>query len=210
MPEGPEVASLCKRLKMLGLTVESAGKHLLYKNSRDICFDISFGLVGKIKLLKTCEGQYDIEKLSTSSLSGEIREIPDFESIKENLGVDWITSDHKTLFEIVDTWRSKSKKIAGLLIDQHEIAGIGVAWATEILADAGIHPTASAIDIDIDKLVESIISVRNMAMETYDNYDEDPERFIDRWFMNLYFIRRMKVYKKGTEVMVYGRKFYSM
>ena len=209
MPESPEITSLCKRLKILGLEVETVGKHLLYKNSRNECFDISFGLVGKIKLINTVEG-YDIEKITTSSLSGDIRQVPDFQSVIENLGVDWLSSDKASLLKVVETWSTRPKKIASLLIDQHEIAGIGVAWGSEILANALIHPASLATEINPEALVDSMISIRETVMKLYDNYDEEPERFIDRWFINLYFIRRMKSYKKGTVVMVSGRKFYTL
>ena len=208
MPESPEISSLCKRLKMLGLEVESIGKHILYKNSRNECFDISFGLVGKIKLLKTIDG-YDIEKISTSSLSGDIRQIPNFKSIVDNLGIDWLTSDKINLLTVVQSWSSRAKKIASLLIDQHEISGIGVAWGCEILNDASIHPSALANGINIEKLVDSMISIRESAMKVYDNYDQDPEKFVEDWYKNLYFIRRMNVYNKGTVVMISGRKFYT-
>ena len=43
----------------------------------------------------------------------------------------------------------------------------------------------------------------------YDNYDQDPEKFVEDWYKNLYFIRRMNVYNKGTVVMISGRKFYT-
>jgi formamidopyrimidine-DNA glycosylase len=208
MPEGPEIASLCKRLKILGLDVETIGKHLLYKNSRNECFDISFGLVGKIKLIKSADG-YDIEKITTSSLSGDIRQVPDFDSVIKNLGVDWLSSDRESLLKVVQSWSGRNKKIAALLIDQHDIAGIGVAWGSEILDFASIHPSTPATEVDIERLVDSIISIGEKAMEVYDNYDEEPEKFVDRWFINLYSVRRMESYKKGNTVMVSGRKFYT-
>ena len=208
MPESLEIASLCKRLKMLGLEVETVGKHLLYKNYRNECFDITFGLVGKIKLIKSGD-KYDIEKISTSSLSGDIRQIPDFQSVIANLGIDWLSSDRESLLKVVNTWTTRPKKIAALLIDQHDISGIGVAWGSEILANASIHPSTLATEINAERLVESMIEVRETAMNVYDNYKEDPEQFVSKWFINLYFIRQMKVYKKATIVLVSGRKFYT-
>ena len=159
-------------------------------------------------MLKTIDG-YDIEKISTSSLSGDIRQIPNFKSIVDNLGIDWLTSDKINLLTVVQSWSSRAKKIASLLIDQHEISGIGVAWGCEILNDASIHPSALANGINIEKLVDSMISIRESAMKVYDNYDQDPEKFVEDWYKNLYFIRRMNVYNKGTVVMISGRKFYT-
>ena len=208
MPEGPEVFILGDVLRYLDLTIETYGKHLLYKDNAGRCYDITFGLIGKIIVIKTSEG-YDIQKVTNTPLSGDIRHIPDFESIKSNLGVDWVTGSREDIERVVTSWTSRPKKIGALLLDQHEICGIGVAWGSEILHTAGISPIDLANTIDVNRLVDAIINKRDYSISQYKNISiGDPEYFANRWFGNLYNVREMEVYKIGKEVMVSGRKFY--
>ena len=208
MPEGLEVFMLGDVLRYLDIDVKTHGKHLLYRDTAGRCYDITFGLVGKINLLKTSEG-YDIQKLTNTALSGDIRHIPDFESIVDNLGVDWVSGTREDIERVVSSWSTRSKKIGALLLDQHEICGIGVAWGSEILHVAGISPSAMANVIDTRKLVDAILDKRDESMSQYKNISiGDPEYFVSRWFGNLYNVRDMKVYKIGKEVVISGRKFY--
>lgn len=210
MPEGLEVFMLGDILKYLEIDIKTHGKHLLYRDTGGRCYDITFGLVGKIHLSKTDTG-YDIQKLSNTPLSGDIRHIPDFESIIKNLGVDWVSASREQLLAVIDTWKDRPKKIAALLLDQHEIAGIGVAWGSEILHRASIHPTALADTVNMETLVNAMIDIRDHGIAMYRNISVgDPEYFANRWFGNLYNVRKMEVYKVGKEVSVSGRKFYTM
>ena len=210
MPEGPEVYILCEALKYLDLTVEPYGKHLLYKDLDGRCYDITFGLYGKIFVSKTEKG-YDIQKTGCSPLTGDIKHIQSFDYVKSKLGVDWISSSKDALLKVVQEWKVKSKKIAALLLDQHEICGIGVAWGSEILNKAGIHPTELACNVDIEKLVDAMIYIKNESISIYRNISlYDPVDFANKWFRNLYLVRDMKVYKTGKEVSVSGRTFYTI
>lgn len=210
MPEGLEVFMLGDVLRYLDIDVKTHGKHLLYRDTAGRCYDITFGLVGKINLLKTSEG-YDIQKLTNTALSGDIRHIPDFESIVDNLGVDWVSGTREQMLEVVKKWSDRPKKIAALLIDQHEISGIGVAWGSEILHHASIHPTTLANTVDMDVLVDAMVEIRDHGIAMYMNISiGDPEYFANRWFGNLYNVRKMEVYKVGKEVNVAGRKWWTM
>ena len=208
MPEGPEVFILAEVLKCLNMKAEAYGKHLLYTNPEGRNYDITFGLVGKISLLKLDNG-YDIQKTVNTPLSGDIRFIPDFSSIKTNLGINWMTCEKEEVKKVVVEWSTRAKKIGALLLEQGEICGIGVAWGSEILHSAEIMPTDLANTINVDKLVDSIMIKQAYIREAYLNcIDGDYEYFVSRWFGNIYKTRHMEIYKKGKEVMVSGRKFY--
>jgi len=102
-----------------------------------------------------------------------------------------------------------------LLIDQHEICGIGVAWASEILYEAGIAPDEKATWFEFlgetEPLIEAIILVRRRAIQRYrENLKGNMISFVNEWFENLYELRKpiMRVYNKGLEKRVSGRIFY--
>ena len=67
-----------------------------------------------------------------------------------------------------------------------------------------------ACDQDLNKLVESIIEIREKIKKIYsEQIDEfNCKEFINNWFENLYRVRDMKIYKKGTQVKVLGRTWW--
>ena len=210
MPEGPEVYILAKAMKAIGFDAHSYGKHLLVKDwhSGEI-FDVSFGLVGKIRIDKDKQ----LIKIVSSTLpSGYMKKINSFEEGKANLGIDWMTASKDDLQLVLDGWTKRKKQIGALLIDQHELCGIGVAWASEILHCCSIRPdekpnTFDFLDIK-EKFFEAVINVRDRAKKEYMKYLERNNNIVDQWFENLYEIRTMTIYKKGTEFNVAGRTFY--
>ena len=213
MPEGPEVYMLAKAFKILGFEAESCGKHLLYKDLHTgKRFDISFGLVGKIQI----DSNLNITKIQNDKIpSGELKEITSFKEIKSKLGVDWLKATREDIEDIVHRWSSRKKQIGALLLDQHEISGIGIAWGSEILNTSNINPNERSSIFELlnlsTPLVDAILSTREKALKLYTNVlTANASKFINNWYTNLYTAREesMNVYKKGTEMIVSGRTFY--
>ncbi len=206
MPEGPEVWILSKAINSFysNSNTFSFGKHLIVQNLKE---DWSFGLNGKVGVSSLNE----LVKIDTGWINGD--KIKYEESIKE-LGIDWMNASKEELDHEVTNWVKSKKKLAGLILDQSKICGIGVAWGSEILFNANLRPDIRACDQVLTNLVDSIIYVRNNIQETYNlvlnkTLDDLKLRvFINEWFDNLYIIREMKVYKKGSKLQVLGRSWW--
>lgn len=215
MPEGPEVYVLALALKSLGFSVEAYGKHLLIvdmENGNKL--DISFGLAGGLKLTS-----FHLEKTVVQDKPcGYIKVVENFDDVKHRsglFGLNWLTASREELKAVVTRWSQRRKQIGALLIDQHEICGIGVAWASEILFRAKILPTDKASWFEflnlINPLVDALIEVRGEAIKKYKDFLKgDMHVFVNEWFKNLYNIRQpiMQVYQTGQEVKISGRSFY--
>jgi formamidopyrimidine-DNA glycosylase len=207
MPEGPEVWILSKMINeyYLNNNTISIGKHLIIK---DIQEDWSFGLNGKVNINENNE----LVKVETGWINGEKKQY-DNKSVKE-LGLDWMTANKKELEEEVQKWTNSKKKLAILILDQTKICGIGVAWGSEILYNAKLNPNLKACDQLLDKLVDTMIEIRIKIQETYinlynENIDNDKnKKLICNWFENLYKIRKMNVYKKGSKIQISGRNWW--
>jgi formamidopyrimidine-DNA glycosylase len=207
MPEGPEVWILSKMINeyYLNDNTISIGKHLIIK---DIQEDWSFGLNGKVNINENNE----LVKVETGWINGEKKQY-DNKSVKE-LGLDWMTANKKELEEEVQKWTNSKKKLAILILDQTKICGIGVAWGSEILYNAKLNPNLKACDQLLDKLVDTMIEIRIKIQETYinlynENIDNDKnKKLICNWFENLYKIRKMNVYKKGSKIQISGRNWW--
>lgn len=217
MPEGPEVWILSKAINSFFSddNTMSVGKHLIVKDCME---NWSFGLNGKVKLSKYNE----LTKLSDGWINGDAVVYDNLADTIKNIGLDWMTASKEDIAKEIDTWKKSSKQLAGLMLDQSKICGIGVAWGSEILFKAGVQPNVKARDQDLCNLVQSIIDVRETIQETYDaeliktielsnafGYDNLKLRqFINNWFTNLYEIRTMDIYKKGAKVLVLGRSWW--
>lgn len=213
MPEGPEVYILAKVFNSIGFEAESIGKHLVLRDARTgELFDFSFGLAGRVKL----EQNLSVTKLNHQTLpSGDKIRIQNKKEVEDKLGVDWMRATKEDVEDVVKGWCGRKKQIGALLLDQTQIAGIGVAWASEILYAAKIQPDLKANLIEFldlkDALVDAIYNVGKRIKKIYSNsVDNDGKKFINAWFKNLYRVREpeMKVYKKGTMKKVCGRDFY--
>jgi hypothetical protein len=216
MPEAPEIHVLALALKSLGFQSEAYGKHLfiidIHSGKK---FDITFGLGGKIKL----DPELNLKKIPNPELpSGDFKEIDCFEDKKYKsgeFGINWLTSTREELAAKVKSWNKRRKQIGALLIDQHEICGIGVAWASEILYEAGIQPDEKSSWIEFlgekEALIEALLSIRQRVLQRYtENLKGNMVSFVNEWFQNLYEIRKpiMKVYQKGLEKKISGRIWY--
>lgn len=203
MPEGPEIWILSKAINLhyMSQKTNSYGKHLTFNDKNE---NWSFGLTGKVKL-----DENDIlSKQNTGWIYGE----QTTNDTLKKLGIDWMTSTEEELEKEIDKWIKSKKKIAGLMLDQTKICGIGVAWGSEILFKANLRPDMRACDQVLDKLVSSIISIRKKIQNIYEIFlqenKDNLQEFINDWFENLYENREMDVYKKGSKLQVLGRSWW--
>ena len=209
MPEGPEIWILSEAINKFYHTEKTRayGKHLfVFNKDSTIGENWSFGLTGKLCLLDNNE----LIKLHIGLICGDQFTFDNYESETKKLGTNWLTSSEADLRKEVDNWIKSKKKLAGLMLDQTKISGIGVAWGSEILFKAGLRPDMRAFDQDLDKLVDSMIEIRENIKKLYsEQVDENNCReFINNWFENLYEIREMSVYKKGSKLEVLGRSWW--
>lgn len=85
---------------------------------------------------------------------------------------------------------------------------------SEILYKAKLNPDLKACDQQLDKLVVSMMEIKTQIQDTYinyhnENYDNDNlKELINDWFENLYKIRKMNIYKKGTKIQISGRSWW--
>lgn len=221
MPEGPEVWILsnaineyynedfCEtgRIKTL-----SIGKHLIVN---DINENWSFGLTGKVSITDVNH----LTKMETGWIYGEQLFFSNYLESISKLGIDWMTCNKSELEKEVDKWIHSKKKLAVLMLDQSKICGIGVAWGSEILFKADLRPDMRACDQVLNKLVDTMTEIRENIKKVYENElknvikndnknKEYLREFINDWFTNLYEIREMNIYKKGSQVKVLGRNWW--
>ena len=202
MPEGPEVWILSKMINNYynDDNTTSIGKHLIIKDMKE---DWSFGLNGKVKINENNV----LVKVETGWIYG------DKKPFEKSIGLDWMTASKKELEEEVQKWTKSKKKLASLILDQSKICGIGVAWGSEILYKAKLNPDLKACEQSLDKLVDSMIEIRIQIEDTYINlyYDnkDNLKELINDWFENLYKIRKMNIYKKGSKIHILGRSWWN-
>ncbi len=103
------------------------------------------------------------------------------------------------------------------MLDQTKISGIGVPWGSEILFSAGLRPDMRACEQVLTKgsgalnnLVNSMIEIREKIKQQYSEQvnELNCKDFINEWFENLYEIRDMNIYKKGSKLEVLGRSWW--
>jgi formamidopyrimidine-DNA glycosylase len=118
----------------------------------------------------------------------------------------------ESIKEEVDSWIKSKKKLAGLLLDQTKISGIGVAWGSEILYKANLRPDLRTCDQNLMTLADSILYIREKIKNIYEKElkenNANLKDFVNEWFSNLYEIREMEVYKKGSKLEVLGRSWW--
>lgn len=206
MPEGPEVWILSKAINayFANKKTSSRGKHLFVLDANE---NWSFGLNGKVQLTNN-----DLSKLNAGWINGEQVRYENYEAEVGNLGIDFMTSEESKIRVEVDKWIKSKKKLAALILDQSKIAGIGVAWGSEILFRADLRPDMRACEQNLSKLVNSIIYIREKIKNIYEKelkeMEESLEEFINNWFENLYDVREMHIYKLGSKLEVLGRNWW--
>lgn len=209
MPEGFEIYILTKCLQKLDYDCKCYGKHIFIIDSKQ---DWNFGLQGKLNI----DQNEILHKIETNWMSGTSKSINSFEDMitTNRLGLDLLRATKNEITQVIDNWKTSRKMLGVLVLDQSQIAGIGVAWGSEILNLANLRPDIQARHQDLSKLVDTIIKIRtitielyNKIMQEYENQD-NLEYFVNEWYENLYNRRQMKVYKIGSMLTVVGRRWW--
>lgn len=208
MPEGPEVWILSEAINNFYYCEKTRayGKHLFVFKNGTGGENFSFGLIGKVQILDN----NNLIKKHTGWICGDQVSFDNYESEIKKLGINWLTSLEAELHKEVDNWVKSKKKLAGLLLDQTKISGIGVAWGSEILFKAGLNPDMRCCDQNLNKLVESMIEIREKIKKKYSEQinEDNCKEFVNNWVDNLYEVREMDIYKKGSQLKVLGRKWW--
>jgi len=209
MPEGPEIWILSEAINKLYHYEKSKayGKHLfIFSKNYTNGENWSFGLNGKIAILENNE----LIKLNTGWICGDQVKFDNYATETQKLGTNWLTSSEADLHKEVDRWIKSKKKLAALILDQTKISGIGVAWGSEILYKADLRPDMRCCDQVLNKLADSMIEIREKIKKQYSEQIDEAtcKQFINEWFDNLYEIRDMAIYKKGSQLKVLGRNWW--
>ena len=119
-------------------------------------------------------------------------------------------SARRLAFETFHPGIDSKKKLAALILDQTKISGIGVAWGSEILFKAELRPDMRCCDQVLNKLADSMIEIREKIKKLYSEQIDEAtcKEFINEWFDNLYEVREMEIYKKGSQLKVLGRNWW--
>jgi formamidopyrimidine-DNA glycosylase len=210
MPEGPEIWILSKAINKYYhfQKTTSYGKHLFVLDGEK-GENWSFGLTGKVFITE----DNSLIKKNVGKITGKIEHFSNYanyEKEMDKLGIDWFTGSKKEMEDEVKKWRNSKKKLAGLLLDQTKISGIGVAWGSEILHKAHLSPEDKACDQDLENLAKIMYELRESIKNKYLTIlnSSNNKEFIVNWFENLYSIREMKIYKKGKQLSVLGRNWW--
>ena len=207
MPEGPEVWILSKAVNEFykkDRTI-SYGKHLFILDKSE---NWSFGLTGNVALDDYNENE--LIKIETGWINGDQVKYENLNNELDKLGIDFMTADENLIRHEVDKWIKSKKKLAALILDQTKISGIGVAWGSEILFRANLRPDMRTCDQVLNKLADSILYIRKQIKNIYEKElkEKGAEELIGKWFNNLYDVREMNIYKKGSKLTVLGRSWW--
>lgn len=205
MPEGPEIWCLSHLINFYYKEEKTLayGKHLFLLDKKE---EWHFGLSGKVFI----NNDNELQKKNSGYLPGKTQSFENVNNSTSNLGLDFMTANEEEIKNEIEKWKNTKKKLAGLLLDQKRISGIGVAWGSEILHHANLSPDLPSNKQNIENLSESILFIREQIKKKYQDFmDEKNNReTINEWFENLYEIREMKVYKKGKKINVLGRNWW--
>lgn len=136
--------------KMVCLSVEAFGKHLIYEFEQSKFLHIHLGLFGRIRKSRVHgsepRGQVRIRlegKGGCVDISGpticEIIDLDSFNKLVGRIGPDLLRDDADSQKFIERVKRSKAR-IGALLMNQSVVAGIGNIYRTELLWRQKIHP----------------------------------------------------------------------
>lgn len=225
MPESPEVWFLGLLLDKMHVSNQTYGKHLfLFEKGRECREedeksreeegeDWSFGLSGTVRWDRE---ENRLIKVDNGWICGSIKWFDVVNKCMSSLGIDFMTASQEDVEIMMHLykWTTSKRTLGTLLLDQSMIAGIGVAWGSEILHHGGLRPDVKACEQDLSTLAASCICIRDQAKATYLAYLEQAKSennqidMINGWFHNLYAIRDMQVYQKGCKVHVSGRNWW--
>ncbi len=207
MPEGPEVYALAKAVAHLHIPCTARGKHLFVYDQ-----DWSFGLSGTVQYHPDT---HTLTKRATGHVAGGV--VNESKSDEDKLGVDFMTATARALRNRLMEEAGSRKTLGALLLDQGVIAGIGVAWGSEICARAGVTPSTKVLHVNVEELARAVVHVRDAVKALYDGVVDRQctnatacAEFVNGWFKNLYSAREgtLTVYGVGDKITVAGRNWW--
>lgn len=230
MPEGPEIWILSKAINHyydeehkhkhndFKTTTFAYGKHLFVMHNSLHYEDWSFQLTGKVQIVRSLNKYnkyiHKLVKINSGWLSGDVKPFQNLTDETKKLGINWMTAEEPLIREEVNKWINSKKKLANIILDQSKISGIGVAWGSEILFKSNLRPDMRTCDQYLVDLADNIIYFRNKIQKIYlelltkINKQSELQNFINEWFDNLYEVREMQIYKKGSKLEVSGRNWW--
>lgn len=190
--------------------VEAHGKHLFYRFGQSTVLHIHLGLYGKFRLydkpLAEPRGAVRLRFIGKErgfDLNGpnqcELLSLAEMHRLRARLGQDPLRSDSEP--DILWTRLSRSRKpIAGILLDQSMIAGVGNIYRTEILFHLAINPMRPGCELTKEKFDE-LWSLTKSWMEIgvkYNRIITVPRKSVDKPFSRLNRHECVNIYKKAT------------
>ncbi len=94
---------------------------------------------------------------------GRINFCPNLAWLEQKLGPEPL-QEHFTLEYLITIFKS-NKQIKALLLDQSKIAGLGNIYVDEVLWQAGVHPTALAINISQPQIELIYLAIREILQK---------------------------------------------
>jgi formamidopyrimidine-DNA glycosylase len=225
MPEGPEVWFLGRVLRNVlepvGRSVVLHGKHLVL----DGTVHHHFGLSGGLRMDVTTATDAGIVEITLrhhhgkGPVSGSAKPVTAAEVAALCAeGLDWMTAPRDAIADVISAAAFRRKALGAWMLDQHAIAGVGVAWASEIAAAARLDVARPMCAQNLIKLADAYISVREKAVALYTALLPPPfdteaaKTAVNNWYRNLYAARApsLTVYSVGTPVLISGRTFWKL
>ena len=129
-----------------------------------------------------------------------------FENWRSSCPLRYSSPNAPAVVDVLGTW----------MLDQSIIAGVGVTWASEIAAVAGVDVAAHMNVQNLSKLADAYVVVRDRVAAVYTAALPPPGDVdaacaaINAWYGNLYAVRApvMTVHGVGVPVTVGGRNFW--
>jgi formamidopyrimidine-DNA glycosylase len=238
MPEGPEVWILSKAINALysNDNTSSYGKHLIIKDLKEnwsFGLNGKVGISHFNELVKINTGWINGDKIKYGKYyEDSIKDlgINWMTASKEELEKEvdkWIKSKKKLAALILDQTKISGIGVAWgseILFKADLRPDIKACDQTFTEGSSGLTEGSSGLtegSSALNKLVDSMIEVRKKIQETYEleltrtlevckiyNDDNKLRLLINEWFENLYEIREMNIYKKGSKLQVLGRSWW--
>lgn len=178
-PVPVDLSSLLARRKVKA--VDRRGKYLLIQFSHG-CVIIHLGMSGHLRILPTAEPPMAHDHVDIELSNGHVLRYTDPRRFGCML---WTQSDplqHRLLIKLgpeplsdgfntkylYERTRNRRVPIKTLIMNSHEVVGVGNIYANEALFQSGIHPLVQAGELSkprLDKLVKAIKSVLAAAIQ---------------------------------------------
>lgn len=197
----------------------AVGKHLLCAGMH-----YTFGLNGGLALPAKWTGDLRQPPAHTSHgkiCGAAVRFDGDAAALRAATGVstvDWMGASASSMQAVIDKAAAQKVALGAWMLDQSKIAGVGLAWASEIAHVAGLDVSARMCDqkSKLRGLGAVYASMRDRVLEEYREFVDTVKASgtvadaIAAWYGNLRAVRTMLVYgvTGGSRVQVGGRSFW--